>query len=78
MGADAVLITASSKNNNIISDKKSTYNKSICMGKCCMPICDNDAQETHHINEQADADTDGNFNHFHKNKKHNLNLLKFH
>ena len=37
-----------------------------------MPMCDNDAEETHHIAEQADADDSGNFEHFHKNKKHNL------
>jgi len=70
--ARQVQMEINGENNNIISDKKSTYNKSICMGECCMPMCDNDAQETHHINEQSDADTDGNFNHFHKNKKHNL------
>lgn len=70
--ARQVQMEINSENNNVVSDKKSTYNKSICMGECCMPMCDNDAQETHHINEQADADSDGNFNHFHKNKKHNL------
>jgi DNA mismatch repair protein MutS len=70
--ARQVQIEINSENNNIISNKKSTYNKSICMGKCSMPMCDNDAEETHHINEQSDADAGGNFDHFHKNKKHNL------
>jgi DNA mismatch repair protein MutS len=70
--ARQVQMEINNENNNIISEKKSTYNNSICMGECSMPICDNDAQETHHINEQADADDTGNFNHFHKNVKHNL------
>jgi len=70
--ARQVQMEINSENDNIISNKKSTYNKSICMAKCSMPMCDNDAEETHHINEQADADTGGNFDHFHKNKKHNL------
>ena len=70
--ARQVQIEVNSENDNIISDKKSTYNKNICMGECSMPLCDNDAEETHHIAEQADSDGSGNFDHFHKNKKHNL------
>ena len=54
------------------NDKKSVYNKSITMGECSMPMCDSNAEETHHIKEQADADENDNFDHHHKNKKHNL------
>ena len=70
--ARQVQIEINKENNNIISTKKSTYNKTICMGECSMPMCDNNAEETHHINEQADADNSGNFDHFHKNATHNL------
>ena len=60
------------ENDNIINDKKSVYNKSVTMDECSMPMCDNSAEETHHIKEQADADENDNFDHHHKNKKHNL------
>jgi DNA mismatch repair protein MutS len=51
-------------------NKVSHYNKNIIMDKC--KICNNRAEETHHINEQCKADKNGNINHFHKNIDHNL------
>ena len=55
------------KDNNI---RTSIYNKNIIVDKC--KICDNKAEETHHINEQCNADKNGNIKHFHKNINHNL------
>lgn len=57
---------------NIIKDdlKSSPYNKKIVLDKC--KICSNNAEETHHIVEQCEADSNGNLNHFHKNNDHNL------
>ena len=48
----------------------SPYNKDILVDKC--KICNSNAEETHHINEQQNADKNGNIKHFHKNDKHNL------
>ena len=48
----------------------SPYNKDILVDKC--QICNSNAEETHHINEQQSADKNGNIKHFHKNDKHNL------
>ena len=39
------LMEINKEQTNIISNKQSTYNKTICMGECSMPMCDNDAQE---------------------------------
>tara|TARA_B110000503_G_scaffold34981_1_gene57221 strand:- start:462 stop:3548 length:3087 start_codon:yes stop_codon:yes gene_type:complete len=50
--------------------KLSPYNKDLIVDIC--KICGNMAEETHHINEQKDADINGNIKHFHKNNKHNL------
>ena len=35
-------------------------------------ICNEKAEETHHIVEQCEADENGNIKHFHKNNTHNL------
>jgi hypothetical protein len=58
---------------NIIEDKPlktSPYNKKIVLDKC--KVCNDVAEETHHIVEQCDADSNVNFTHFHKNNIHNL------
>lgn len=58
---------------NIIEDKPlktSPYNKKIVLDKC--KVCNDVAEETHHIVEQCEADSNGNFTHFHKNNIHNL------
>ena len=70
--ARQVQMEINNENNNIINNKQSVYNKTIIMDICCMPVCENTAEETHHIMEQADADENNNFNHHHKNKAHNL------
>jgi DNA mismatch repair protein MutS len=51
-------------------EKKSQYNNRVYMGVCA--ICDNIAEETHHIKYQKDADSNGFIGHVHKNNKSNL------
>ena len=49
----------------------SKYNSNILKDKC--QICNSmDSIDIHHIHEQHDADTRGNFDSFHKNDDHNL------
>ena len=50
--------------------KISPYNKKIVLDEC--KICGKKAEETHHIVEQCEADSNGNLGHFHKNDEHNL------
>ena len=50
--------------------KRSKYNKNIFLTKCS--LCDEEAADVHHINEQNRADKQGNIDHFHKNHKYNL------
>ena len=57
-------------NADILKKKKSRYNKKVIIDKC--KICNNNAEETHHIVYQENADKDGYINNFHKNSKHNL------
>jgi len=57
-------------NKDIIKNKKSRYNQSVIVDKC--KICDNVAEETHHIVYQEKANEDGYLTSFHKNSKHNL------
>ena len=54
----------------ILNTKTSTYNSDIILDKC--KICNNNAEETHHIKPQEDADENNIIENFHKNKKHNL------
>ena len=42
------------------------------MGKCSMPGCNKNSDETHHIKEQKDADENGNIGSIHKNNLSNL------
>tara|TARA_B100000963_G_C22575297_1_gene648111 strand:- start:237 stop:1502 length:1266 start_codon:yes stop_codon:yes gene_type:complete len=51
-------------------ENKSHYNSKIYIDTCA--ICDNKAEETHHIKYQKDADTNGFIGHIHKNNKSNL------
>ena len=60
------------KSETLITDKKSQYNSNLFMNKCKMPGCYKDAQETHHIKEQKDADKNGNIGSINKNDLHNL------
>ena len=50
--------------------KTSPYNKKVIVDQC--KICNEKAEETHHIVEQCEADENGNIKHFHKNNTHNL------
>lgn len=53
--------------------KKSRYNSRLLVHKCS--ICDQDADEVHHIKEQSLADKDGFIGNIHKNRKSNLVTL---
>jgi DNA mismatch repair protein MutS len=57
----------------IIGLDKSHYNKNINIEKCA--ICNNESDDTHHINFQCNADNNGFFKHYHKNIEHNLVIL---
>jgi DNA mismatch repair protein MutS len=57
-------------NKDIVKNKKSRYNSNVIVDKC--KICDKDAEETHHISYQENANDDGYITSFHKNAKHNL------
>jgi DNA mismatch repair protein MutS len=57
--------------------KRSKYNKNLYLTKCA--LCENEADDIHHIQEQNAADDTGNIEHFHKNHKYNLiPLCKIH
>ncbi len=59
--------------NFIIGLDKSHYNKNVNIEKCA--ICNNESNDTHHINFQCDADINGFFKNYHKNIQHNLVIL---
>jgi DNA mismatch repair protein MutS len=75
LGMSSEFISLAKKIQNKIEDKGSgqhlsPYNKDIIVSDC--KVCNNKAEETHHINEQCLADENGNIKHFHKNINHNL------
>lgn len=59
-------ILPSTSNNN-------KYNKKVYLDRC--QICNNKAQEIHHIQQQKDADENGFIGSYHKNSKFNLVCL---
>ena len=54
----------------LVKKKRSKYNKELYITKCI--LCDEVAEDVHHINEKASANDLGFIGHFHKNHKHNL------
>ncbi len=57
--------------------KRSSYNKNLFISKCA--LCDEKAEDIHHIHPQKLADKNDKIAHFHKNHKYNLiPLCKFH
>lgn len=54
----------------IIDSTPSSYNSDIYISECI--ICKSPAKEVHHINYQCESDSNGYFEDFHKNAKHNL------
>ena len=69
-GARQIQIELTGMSHTFLDTKKSTYNSSIVIDKC--KICDNKAEETHHIKPQKDANEINIIDHHHKNIKHNL------
>ncbi len=62
------------ENGGTLSHPVSRYNSKKIRGKC--EICNESlGEETHHINQQQDANIDGFIGHFHKNHKSNLQSL---
>lgn len=57
-------------NQDIVSDKRSIYNKEHIVDTCS--VCGKKAEEVHHIKHQAEADENGFIGFHHKNAKHNL------
>jgi len=55
---------------NKFKPKISPYNKNVIVDRCY--VCNENAKDTHHINEQCMADENGMIKHFHKNDPHNL------
>ena len=60
-------------NKDIVKNRKSRYNSNVIIDKC--KICDNAAEETHHIVYQEKANDEGYLSNYHKNSKHNLVAL---
>ena len=60
------------KENKILSEKRSIYNKNIIVDKC--EICQEKGVDTHHIQFQCTA-VNNKIEHFHKNVDHNLVVL---
>lgn len=60
-------------NKDIVKNRKSRYNSNVIVDKC--KICDNVAEETHHIVYQEKANDEGYLLNYHKNSKHNLVAL---
>jgi len=60
-------------NKDIVKNRKSRYNSNVIVDKC--KICDNAAEETHHIVYQEKANDEGYLSSYHKNSKHNLVAL---
>jgi DNA mismatch repair ATPase MutS len=57
----------------LANNKRSRYNASVIMGKCQIPGCEAQAEETDHIKEQSTANERGVIDErFHKNEAHNL------
>ncbi len=54
----------------LVKKKTSKYNKELYVTKCV--ICGAMAEDVHHINNQALANSSGFIGHFHKDSKHNL------
>jgi DNA mismatch repair protein MutS len=54
----------------LVQPEVSRYNKGVYMMKCS--ICDQPAEDTHHIQYQQQSDEDGYFRDYHQNMKHNL------
>ena len=64
--------------NQLLSTRKSKYNKKVYMDSCT--VCGKQPQgigelHTHHINEQAGANTNGYIEHYHKDSTFNLITL---
>ena len=60
-------------NKDIVKNRKSRYNSNVIVDKC--KICNNTAEETHHIVYQEKANDEGYLSSYHKNSKHNLVAL---
>ena len=56
----------------LLNTNKSHYNSQIIMDQCSICNSKDGQLETHHINEQQNADKNNMLDHYHKNKKHNL------
>ncbi len=59
---------------NILENKRSRYNKKVIMD-CCSICGERKNLHTHHIREQNEANENGMIEHFHKNKKFNLQVV---
>ena len=68
--ANKILVRLTEGTTNLIEDKPSHFNSQVNMDKC--KICEDVATETHHIEEQNEADEHGIIGHSHKNRKSNL------
>jgi DNA mismatch repair ATPase MutS len=56
----------------LVPIKKSKYNADVYIGKCGIPECRNNAETTHHINFQSNANQQGFIDDLQKNHKSNL------
>ena len=61
-------------NAEILSNKRSRYNKKVIVDACEKCGAKKNLH-THHISHQKDSNKNGNIGHFHKNTSHNLMIL---
>ena len=71
--ANSIRIDIANIDKKIISDKKSKYNSNILIDKCA--ICNENAEDVHHIKFQCTADKYNMIGNYHKNVENNLVCL---
>ena len=68
--ANKIRMNLMNVDDEILKEKQSIYNNDLYMDKCS--ICNEEAEETHHIKEQQDADENKMIGSIHKNTLSNL------
>jgi len=70
--ARKIQLQITGEKNELLNTNKSHYNSQIILDQCSICNSKDGQLETHHINEQQNADKNNMLDHYHKNKKHNL------
>jgi len=68
--ANEILLRITRGTTNILDPRMSHFNTNVVVSQCM--VCDEKAEETHHIQEQHTADQNNMIGHIHKNRQSNL------